>query len=124
MPVLLCSDASSEIIANCSECTACLVHAAGAIPSELCFNTRVSIDVSDSSIHCYSGCLTSSPVQIIGASDDCHDGSQMRRFICACGVFCAATLLCTCAHRWRLAPAIGTVFAAPAADLGDKASTA
>lgn len=53
----------------------------GTIPLELCSSTSISIDVSDTGIACYSGCLTSSEVLIVGASNDCHDGSIMREFL-------------------------------------------
>ena len=53
----------------------------GTIPSELCAISTLSIDVSDTDIDCYSGCLTSASVTIQGASSDCHDGSVTRDFL-------------------------------------------
>ena len=59
----------------------------GIIPSELCSSTGITVDVSDTSIACYSGCLTSSPVYVVGASNDCHDGSIFETFLAVTGFF-------------------------------------
>jgi hypothetical protein len=81
----------------------------------------MSLDVSFSGIHCYSGCLTESPAQIIGASPDCHDGSQMHRFLFICAVFVILALAGTiafrsnCAVRWR-----GYSTKEPASDLPEQ----
>ena len=59
------------------------IYVDGIIPTELCSSTSISIDVSDTGIDCYSGCLTSSEVLVVGASNQCHDGSIMREFLIA-----------------------------------------
>ena len=71
----------------------------GYIPSELCNSTSMSINVSDTGINCYSGCLTSSQVLIYGASDNCHDGSVMREFLILVGIIAIAVVFSTMWHR-------------------------
>ncbi len=61
----------------------------GSIPSGFCNSGGIKIDVSNTGINCYSGCLTSSDVFIVGASPQCHDGSIMERF----GIIVGITLL-------------------------------
>ena len=58
-------------------------NAGGTIPSQLCNHSLValSIDVSNTNIHCYSGCLTSANITIHGASSFCPNGSIMKQFI-------------------------------------------
>ena len=65
----------------------CILHCTigGFIPSELCSSTGISISVADTDIRCYSGCLTSSKVVIAGATDECHNGSIMERFLLISG---------------------------------------
>ena len=62
----------------------------GAIPSGFCTFTAFSIDVVDTDIHCYTGCLTSASVAISPQLDICHDGSIMREFLT---VVCASLLV-------------------------------
>ena len=53
-----------------------MYYVGGTIPSELCGRiTPLSIDVAETKIKCYSGCLTSSNIIITGANNDCHDGN-------------------------------------------------
>ena len=56
--------------------------------------------MTDTNIHCYSGCLTSSKVIITGASDVCPDGSIMRRFIIVVGVFVLLLLVASVAYHY------------------------
>lgn len=60
----------------------------------------MNIDVTDTAISCYSGCLTSSEILITGASDDCHNGSIMKQFIIICGFGCVVVLVSTCSMRY------------------------
>ena len=53
------------------------------------------MDVSNTNIHCYSGCLTSAKISVIGASDVCHDGSIMKLFGIVAGVFCGLVMIGT-----------------------------
>jgi hypothetical protein len=46
--------------------------AGGYILSAFCSSDSLVVDVTDTDIFCYSGCLTSSKVQIVGASSNCH----------------------------------------------------
>ena len=65
-----------------------LLASGGSIPSELCGSTGISVDVSNTDINCYGGCLTSASVTIQGATNECHDGSIMERFlILTCSLF-------------------------------------
>ena len=58
----------------------------GSIPAEFCSTTGMSINVTDTALRCYGGCLTSSEIIIYGASDHCHDGSIMKAFYILVGV--------------------------------------
>lgn len=73
----------------------CHVCVDGVIPSELCDTTSLSLDVSNTGISCYSGCLTSSRILITGASDNCHDGSVMFNFLIVVGVGVLVVLIST-----------------------------
>ena len=64
--------------------------AGGVIPSELCSSTGIYVDVTDTEIYCYDGCLITSDVYIEGATNDCHDGWITERF--AIAVSCAILL--------------------------------
>ena len=61
----------------------------------------LELDVTDTNIQCYSGCLTSSNVVVTGASDDCHDGSIMQRFLIVLGIGFGVVLLSTIVYRHR-----------------------
>ena len=71
----------------------CVLYAGGSIPSEFCSTTSLSIDVSGTSIECYSGCLTSSPVKVVGASATCPNGSILYRFLVISGVLVVLVLV-------------------------------
>ena len=60
----------------------------------------MSIDVSNTGIGCYSGCLTSSQIIINGADTICPDGSQVERFLLylICGF--VVSILCTIYHQY------------------------
>ena len=79
-----------------------VLSVAGVIPSDLCSSAGMSVDVSQTGIHCYGGCLTSARVAITGASDDCHDGSIMERFIVIVAVFFGCSFLLTLGYRHLL----------------------
>ena len=76
-----------------------MYYVAGVIPSELCGMPALELDVSDTDIQCYSGCLTSSSVFVTGASDDCHNGSIMQRFLIVLGIGFGLVLTSTVVHR-------------------------
>ena len=63
----------------------------------------LELDVTDTNIQCYSGCLTSSNVFVTGASDDCHDGSIMQRFLIVLGVGLVIVLSSTVIYRYLAA---------------------
>ena len=69
-----------------------LMHVAGTIPSELCNTISLYLDVADTNIHCYSGCLTSARIIIVGASNICPNGSIMELFVIAIAVCCFLSL--------------------------------
>jgi len=71
----------------------------GSIPSEFCSTAGVSIDVSGTGITCYSGCLTSEKVLVVGASPDCHDGSILQHFVILCAACGSIALLSTALLR-------------------------
>jgi len=71
----------------------------GSIPSEFCSSLGVSIDVRGTAIGCYSGCLTSSHVVLMGASPECHDGSIIEQFIIISGVCFGIAVVCTAMYR-------------------------
>lgn len=81
-------------------CCAVYCIVTGTIPSEFCTSDGISINVRYTSIDCYSGCLTSSHVSIIGASDECHDGRLMLQFIIA--VCCGVVLVLVFSFGYRL----------------------
>jgi len=81
-------------------CYVCFV--AGTIPSEFCSSNGASIDVSDTGIECYSGCLTSAAVLVYGASSDCHDGSILLEFLVIAGAVVGLVALFSVAYRLRL----------------------
>ena len=72
-----------------------VILAGGSIPSELCDTTGLSIEVVDTGIHCYSGCLTSAKIVITGATNQCHDGNIMERFLLFMSVVLAVGLIST-----------------------------
>lgn len=74
----------------------------GAIPSEFCDSAGISIYVEGTAIHCYSGCLTSSHVLIVGASAECHDGRIMQQFAVILSVVFAFVLVFSVAFRLNL----------------------
>jgi hypothetical protein len=74
---------------------------AGVIPSEFCASSGASIDVQDTNIRCYSGCLTSSAVLVTGASPNCHDGSIMHEFLVVVGVVLFLSIIFSLAYRFR-----------------------
>jgi Leucine-rich repeat (LRR) protein len=77
----------------------------GSIPIEFCSTAGgVSIDVSGTSLECYSGCLTTSAVLVVGASPECHDGHLMRNFLVVCGFFVAVLLVFTALYRRQVVP--------------------
>ena len=55
----------------------------------------MSIDVSGTSIACYSGCLTSAAVLVTGASPECHDGTILRNFLVFMTVVVAIAVIAT-----------------------------
>ena len=57
------------------------MHIDGSIPSSLCTSSNLIIDVTDTSIDCYGGCLKTANVVVKGASSDCPDGSIMYHFL-------------------------------------------
>ena len=73
----------------------------GTIPAEFSLSAGVSIDVSNTDIDCYSGCLTSTKVIVQGASPECHDGSIMLRFVIICAVCGSVAVVGTVLYRWH-----------------------
>ena len=73
----------------------------GTIPSGLCSTTGFNINVTNTNIHCYSGCLTSAKVIIEGATHICPDGSIMERFGTVVGVCVAVSLLATVWYKYH-----------------------
>lgn len=61
----------------------------------------MSLDVSDTAIKCYSGCLTSSAVYIEGASPNCHNGTITRDFLLIVGGVLLLGAMFTCAYYRR-----------------------
>ena len=74
----------------------------GNIPSELCSTTGMSIDITNTQIDCYSGCLTSAKIVIAGATTSayCHDGSIMERFVIFVVCFVFIFLLATVYYKF------------------------
>ena len=72
----------------------------GTIPSGLCSTTGFNINVTNTNIHCYSGCLTSSAVIIEGATHICPDGSIMERFVIVVGVCGSVCVLATVWYKY------------------------
>lgn len=78
------------------------LYIAGSIPTSFCSSNGMSIDVSDTAISCYSGCLTSSHVLVYGASSECHNGHIIRKFLIIAGSITGAMLVSTAMfHRRR-----------------------
>ena len=73
----------------------------GTIPSGLCSTTGFNINVTNTNIHCYSGCLTSAKVIIEGATHICPDGSIMERFVIVLSVCVAVSLLATVWYKYN-----------------------
>lgn len=71
----------------------------GSIPNELCSVTSFSIDVDNTGVNCYSGCLTSSEILIYGVTEDCHNGSIMRRFLLVCSIALACVFVSSVLYR-------------------------
>lgn len=71
----------------------------GTIPSELCTVSSFSVDVSNSGIDCYSGCLTSSQVLIFGATEDCHNGTIMLHFLFLSSIALFVVVMSTCLYN-------------------------
>ena len=59
----------------------------------------MNLDVSNTAIECYSGCLTSSSLEITGASNTCHNGSIMTRFMIVVGVILGLVLVSAVGYR-------------------------
>ena len=76
----------------------------GEIPNTFCNKDGVVIDVSDTDIKCYTGCLTSSSILITGALPACHNGSVLRTFIAVVCIFLILILISSiiykCAHTY------------------------
>ena len=80
VPVLICE-------------SGCLLMAVvGTIPTELCDITGFSLDVSDTSIHCYTGCLTSSAISVIGSDAACP-GDALSHFLIVVGILVGLIIL-------------------------------
>ena len=60
----------------------------------------MSIDVTGTQIDCYRGCLTSAKIIINGASNYCHDGSIMLRFIIITSSICISALIATVYYKY------------------------
>ena len=88
-----------------------MVNIAGAIPQELCSSTGLSLNVDNTGIQCYSGCLTSAKIIIHGASATCPNGSILRDFLVIVGVLVGLSM---CA---ALCYAFPGVLSSPKADL-------
>ena len=73
----------------------------GTIPSELCSTTGFNINVTNTNIHCYSGCLTSAKVIIEGATHICPDGSIMERFGISVGICCVVCIMATMWYKYN-----------------------
>ena len=78
-----------------------LTFIGGTIPSGLCSTTGFNINVTNTNIHCYSGCLTSAKVIIEGATHICPDGSIMERFVIVVGVCVTMSLLATVWYKYN-----------------------
>ena len=60
----------------------------------------VVIDVSDTNIKCYTGCLTSSSILITGAFPACHNGSVLRTFIIIVCIFLILILISSIIYKY------------------------
>ena len=78
-----------------------MIFIGGTIPSGLCSTTGFNINVTNTNIHCYSGCLTSTKVIIEGATHICPDGSIMERFGIVVGICVAVSLLATVWYKYN-----------------------
>jgi hypothetical protein len=81
----------------------------GQIPSEFCSSGGISIDVTGSNIHCYSGCLTSSEVLVTGADEHCHDNKTLLAFVLIVCVGFVVMLAFTGMYLWDSGTASVTV---------------
>ena len=67
----------------------------GTIPSTLCYSDGLFVNVENTNIHCYTGCLESVSVIVQGASSSCHNGSVTAQLIYICtsvlSIMCIAT---------------------------------
>lgn len=73
----------------------------GTIPSQLCGLVQdVALNVENTRIHCYGGCLTSQNVNVIGATTVCPDGSVMRKFLVIICITVGISILCTLHYRF------------------------
>ena len=61
----------------------------------------MSLDVSNTNVECYSGCLTSSQLVISGVPDAyyCHDGSIMMRFSLLLSAVLFLSITLTIVHK-------------------------
>lgn len=73
----------------------------GAIPAAFCDVDGISIDVTDTGIHCYEGCLTAAEIFISGAESECHNGHIMRAFYIVTGVVVGIAITVTIAFAYR-----------------------
>jgi len=60
----------------------------------------MSINVTNTNIGCYSGCLTSSAILVTGASEDCHDGSIMQEFLLKMGALVLLALISSVCYHY------------------------
>lgn len=81
----------------------------GSIPSAFCGSTGMSINVTNTAVRCYDGCLTSAEVIIYGASDQCHDGSIMFDFFSALGLILGVAVIATIVARASICAESGEV---------------
>jgi len=73
-------------------------------PSGFCNSSGVSIDVSETGIQCYSGCLTSTNVLVTGTVDissgSCRDGKNLRNFLLIVSFRIVLAVACTLGYDW------------------------
>ena len=75
---------------------------AGTIPSQLCSSTGLSMNVYNTQITCYAGCLTSANIIIHGASAVCPDGSILRLFLIIVGTCTFIGIMSTILYTYAL----------------------
>ena len=77
------------------------MYTGGTIPSELCITDGLYLDITNTNIHCYSGCLTSAKVIIEGATNICPNGSIMKLFITIISICIIFPVISAVLYKYR-----------------------